>query len=257
MARGSGTHRGRCYWLRGESGRRRALLAAGGRSGAEPRTRGRVLRQRSYLSNAVALEWSAATPIWCRPSPDRRRDRAAAAGRRLDDTFRSYLAERGSKPVPMSDVTRLVTGVAGIRLAGDAVLALWHRDDGEAIGDREVARAQILKKSEGIQSWYDDMAECLISGHHLEDPPRRDVLGDEHLIDAVRRDFRGDDGKATETAVRMIWTADHLDAARRLQDTLVEPARAAGKQRAPMPVDTRPPIQWLRRWTAVLNHGSA
>ena len=59
-----------------------------------------------------------------------RRGPGGGAGRRLDDTFRSYLAERGSKPVPLSDVTRLVTGVAGIRLAGDAVLALWQRDDG-------------------------------------------------------------------------------------------------------------------------------
>ena len=35
------------------------------------------------------------------------------------------------------------------------------------------------------------------------------------------------DGKATATGVRMIWTGDHLDAVRRLQEMLVEPARAA------------------------------
>jgi len=31
-------------------------------------------------------------------------------------------------------------------------------------------------------------------------------------------------GEAT-TAIRMIWTGDHLDAARRLQTAIVEPAR--------------------------------
>ena len=32
------------------------------------------------------------------------------------------------------------------------------------------------------------------------------------------------------TAVRMIWTGDHLDAARRMQPALVEPARATTDQ---------------------------
>jgi hypothetical protein len=36
------------------------------------------------------------------------------------------------------------------------------------------------------------------------------------------------------TAVKMIWTADHLDAARLLQDRILAPARAAAAvQRAP------------------------
>jgi hypothetical protein len=37
------------------------------------------------------------------------------------------------------------------------------------------------------------------------------------------------DGRPTATAVRTIWTGDHLDAARRLQEAIVEPARAAGE----------------------------
>jgi hypothetical protein len=69
------------------------------------------------------------------PAPTDEAIRAAAAARRLDDTFRSYLAERGAKPVPLAEVTSLVTGVVGLRLAGDAVLDLWQHDD-EAGGDR-------------------------------------------------------------------------------------------------------------------------
>ena len=42
----------------------------------------------------------------------------------------------------------------------------------------------------------------------------------------MRRDLRDEDGRASAVAVRIIWTGDHLDAARRLQDGLVEPARA-------------------------------
>ena len=56
--------------------------------------------------------------------------------------------------------------------------------------------------------------------------------GDQRLVDAVGHDLRGDDGHATATAVRMIWTGDHLDAARRLQGSLFEPARTAASVNA-------------------------
>jgi hypothetical protein len=56
------------------------------------------------------------------PAPTDEAIRAAAAARRFDDAFRSCLAERGAKPVPLAEVTSLVTGVVGLRLAGDAVL---------------------------------------------------------------------------------------------------------------------------------------
>ena len=61
------------------------------------------------------------------PPPTNEAANAAAASRRLDDAFRGYLAERGSKPMPLAEVTSLVTGVAGLRLAADAVLELWQR----------------------------------------------------------------------------------------------------------------------------------
>ena len=159
--------------------------------------------------------------------------RAAAASRRLDDTFRGYLAERGAKPMPMAEVTSLVTGVASLRLAGDAVLDLWQRDDGEAGGARAAARQELLSASELIRDWYDDLAASLISRRDVREPLAHDKLADGRLVDAVRHDLRGQDGQATATAVRMIWTGDHLDAARRLQATLIGPARAAaGNARA-------------------------
>jgi hypothetical protein len=48
-----------------------------------------------------------------------------------------------------------------------------------------------------------------------------DNAADGRLIEALRRDLLGDDGSSSGTATRMIWTGDHLDAARRLQATLV------------------------------------
>jgi uncharacterized membrane protein YccC len=166
------------------------------------------------------------------PAPTEEALRAAAASRRLDDTFRAYLAERGAKPIPLAEVSGLVTGVAGLRLAADAVLDLWQREDGQAPGDRAGAREELLTNSERVRSWYDDLAVSLVGRRPIREPLPHDLVADGRLVDAVRSDLRLQDGRASATAVRMIWTGDHLDAARRLQETLVEPARAVTRQRA-------------------------
>ncbi|HTA37283.1 MAG TPA: FUSC family protein [Solirubrobacteraceae bacterium] len=163
-------------------------------------------------------------------APDEDGLRAAAAARRLDDTFRSYLAERGAKPAPLADVTTLLSGAGGLRIAADAVLDLWQREDGSRSGDRTAARAEILSMTALVKGWYEDLAASLLSGAALRDPLDRDVAADRRLIDAVRQDLRAEDGAATATAVRMIWTGDHLDAARRLQRLIVDPARAAAHE---------------------------
>ncbi|UQX89418.1 FUSC family protein [Jatrophihabitans telluris] len=153
--------------------------------------------------------------------------RAAAASRRLDDTFRGYLAERGAKPLPLSEVTSLVTGVAGLRLAADAVLDLWQRDEGEPDGDRAVARKQLRLAAEQVRDWYDRLAASLLGDGPPPDPQGHDKRADARLVEAVRHDLAAADGTASPTAVRMIWTAEHLDAARRLQHSIAGPARTA------------------------------
>jgi uncharacterized membrane protein YccC len=161
-----------------------------------------------------------------RAAPTDESTRAAAASRRLDDAYRSYLAERGAKPIPLSDVTGLVTGVAGLRLAADAVLDLWQRDDGRSGGDRAAARQELRATSESVAGWYESFAAALARRSDVPVPLEHDELADHRLVAAVHRDLRGEDGRANAVAVRIIWTGDHLDAARRLQTSLVGPARA-------------------------------
>jgi hypothetical protein len=152
--------------------------------------------------------------------------RAAAASRRLDDAFRGFLAERGEKPVSLAELSTLVTGVAGLRLAGDAVLDLWQgAQDGD--GDRAAARAALRARSDVTVGWYDTFAASLVGRAPVPEPLAHDDSADARLLDAVRDDLVAADGRATATAVRMIWTGDHLDAARRLQRSLVGPAQAA------------------------------
>ncbi|UXY23894.1 FUSC family protein [Streptomyces cynarae] len=151
---------------------------------------------------------------------------AAAAARRLDDAFRTYLAERGQKPVPLADMTTLVTGIVGLRLAADAVLGLWQRAAqpyGEA--DRAQARLVLLSAAGRVSGWYRDLAAGLGRDGSVRDPLPRNPTAEAQLVDSLRRDLSDEQGRATDTAVRIIWTADHLDAARRLQPSLAAAAR--------------------------------
>ena len=158
--------------------------------------------------------------------------RAAAASRRLDDAFRTFLAERGAKRFPLADVAGLVTGVAVLRLEADAVLDLWRGDDGQSGGDVAAARQEILGTADRVTGWYDGLATTISTGGELPEPLAHDTVGDGRLIRAVRRDLLDNDGKATATAVRMVWTGDHLDVICRLQAAIISPARATAGQPA-------------------------
>jgi Fusaric acid resistance protein-like len=185
-----------------------------------------------YLAGAVAYglgRCDAGGPAT--EAPTAQAASAAAAARRLDDTFRGYLAERGAKPVPLAEVTALVTGIAGLRLAADAVVELWQGDDPDG-GERAGARRELLAGSRLVNGWYDRFAESLAGQGEVPAPLAADEVADGRLVDAVGHDLRDRDGHATPTAVRVIWTGDHLDAARRLQGILVGPAQEAVAQRA-------------------------
>ena len=143
--------------------------------------------------------------------------RSAAASRRLDDAFRTYLAERGPKPVPLAEITSLVTGAAAVRLAADAVLDMWQRDPRQAEGERTAARSELLATSARVRGWYDELAASLADRRDVPAPLAHDEVADGRFVEAVRHDLLDRDGNATATAVRMIWTGDHLDAVRRMQ----------------------------------------
>jgi len=171
--------------------------------------------------------------------------RAAAASRRLDDAFRTFLAERGAKRFPLADVAGLVTGVAVLRLEADAVLDLWRGDDGQAAGDMAAARHEILGTADRVTGWYDGLASTLITGGELPQPLAHDQAADGRLVRAVRRDLLGDDGRASATAVRMIWTGDHLDVICRQQAAIISPARATAGQPAGGRIFPPPPRRFL------------
>ncbi|WP_233265334.1 FUSC family protein [Leifsonia sp. AG29] len=152
--------------------------------------------------------------------------RAAAASRRLDDAFRTYLAERGPKQRPLAEVAAAVTGVAGVRLAADAVVALWTRQfDDDPV--REAASAAMAPSVEQLRAWYRGLGESLVAAGRLPAPDARDGELEGRLADALTA------GRPEPaTAVRIVWTADYLEAVRRLESSIAlrplvdEPAEA-------------------------------
>ncbi|MGW3820095.1 FUSC family protein [Streptomyces sp. NPDC005046] len=163
------------------------------------------------------------------PLPDEERYRAAAAARRLDDAFRGFLAERGTKHLPLADVTTLVTAVAVLRLTAEAVLDLWERDQGSSAADRTAARSEIDRSGDALLSWYDATASALAGFGDVPEARPKDVEADERLIRAVERDLVDEVNRRSSAAIRIVWTADHIEAARRLQRNVLRPARAVAE----------------------------
>ncbi len=221
------------FWPRGAAPALRQALAQAYADGA------------GYLASTVRFGMSRGDPGTPAPAPADDAARAAAAARRLDDAFRTYLAERGAKRFPLADVAGLVTGVAGLRLEADAVLDLWRGDDGQADGDVAAARHEILGTAERVTGWYDALASTMITGGELPQPLAHDKAADDRLVRAVRCDLLGDDGRASATAVRMIWTGDHLDVVCRQQAAIISPARATAGQPAGGRIIPSPPRRLL------------
>ncbi len=179
-----------------------------------------------YLSAAVASCVSRGDPTAAAVSPDKEGQRAAAAARRLDDAFREFLAERGTKHLRLADISTLVSGVAVLRLTAEAILDVWARGGTASTGGLSAAATELLATSTRLADWYGQTAGALAAAGTVPSPQHSDDLVDVRLVDAVRDGLSTADGRGCVTAVRMIWSAGHLDAARRLQAEIQPAARA-------------------------------
>lgn len=179
-----------------------------------------------YLVDAVHYGLGPADPEDPAGEPVRQSHEAAASARRLDDAFRTYLAERGAKPLSLADMTALVTGVAALRLAADAVVSLWQgAAPTQANHPRTDAHRAVAGAAACVMEWYCGFAASLGHKAPIPDPvPLRPQTASQ-LAESVRADLVDGRGQATATAVRLIWTGDHVDAARRLQPSLAAAAQ--------------------------------
>src|SRR3984957_3391363 len=150
---------------------------------------------------------------------------AAAAARRLDDAFRTYLTERGSKPVPFADVAELVTGVAILRLSANSVAEFGdHRvaeDDGW-----DVARQRLADLSVSVVGWYEVFASRF-QGDAAAARLSPQTPSEDQVISAVREQLVGTTSPDLDAAMGILWTADQLTAVQRLEANVVNASRGA------------------------------
>ncbi len=149
------------------------------------------------------------------------RAQALAAMQRLDDAFRGYLAERGTKRLHMSEASRLVNSATVLQYSAEAIVDLWN-GEGMSDRDREAARMEISTVADPVATWFERAGESLGREGPAPEPLPYDQAAEARLIAVVSRDLSDGDGRATATGVRIVWTAHHVDAARRLADGVAE-----------------------------------
>jgi uncharacterized membrane protein YccC len=180
----------------------------------------------AYLRTAVE---SGTAPDGSRLEAEAAASRAAAAARRLDDAFREYLAERGRKRLSLAEVASLLTGVAGLRLTAQAVSDLWAGNEPTRI-DVPRAQLEVIVLTERVTNWFAAMAQAMTGAGTVPRALPKDGASDRRLVEALGQDLQSvaaSDASVQAHTVRLVWTSDHVDSARRLQDLVEQPARTA------------------------------
>ncbi|MGH8859940.1 MAG: FUSC family protein [Jatrophihabitantaceae bacterium] len=211
---------GLLFWPRG------AAAALGGAYAEAYRTAASFLRQsiRALDARAPALDAAAGAV-------------ATSSGASLDDALRQYLAEQGTKRVPLASVTTLVGGATRLRLAGAAINRLHDSAPGGVVVPRDDAALAapigvLDERADRVSAWYSALADT-VGGSSSALPTPDDPGHGESFLDVVLPavDGCGDPDRATR-AERLLWTGQYLGDVDRARGALVEAAAAVGAARS-------------------------
>jgi uncharacterized membrane protein YccC len=143
---------------------------------------------------------------------------------RLDDAFRQFLAERGTKVVPVETVARLFTGANRIRLAAYTLATLPRLESQPGRSELEsvaIAGSVLRDSYNSSHRWYEEFAEMLSDRRQsLEQPPvHTETL--HHVLLAAFDDARNQ-GRSDRlrTILRMLWVDELLESQREVQVVL-------------------------------------
>ncbi|HEU0165266.1 MAG TPA: FUSC family protein [Thermomicrobiales bacterium] len=164
-----------------------------------------------------------------RPQPYR----ATAAARRLDDAFRQFLSERGTKGITLAEITTLVTTTAILREVADDICELWVRPGYVHRADHTAIREAILRFEQPITGWFTDLALSLIGYSRLPIAP--DIEDEAELSRAaiIQRDPDPDGHTGGSTSVKLVWTLEYLATVQRLEAGLLRSAQIASSALRP------------------------
>ena len=145
-----------------------------------------------------------------------------AAGRRLDDALRQYLAERGTKSVALADLTATANGATRLRLAGEAICLLRLADHRYSDAPDHLSKSTelVLTETKTVCDWYSAVGDAL-DPHRPEGtpPPPCDQTRVEEVFDVLRHDLMVsiDSSDDTEHAKSLLWTSLYLQDMRLLE----------------------------------------
>jgi uncharacterized membrane protein YccC len=179
----------------------------------------------AYRAGAVYLDGSVGYALGTADDPAVELRNMLAAGRRLDDALRQYLAERGTKLVPLADLTGVANGAIRLRLAGEAISGLRLRDHGYADGPGHLGSSTSLLHAEAtaVCDWYTEVADALDPHRPGGAPPKPDdSFRVEDVLEGLRRDLMDKvaAGGDTEHAKSLLWTSLYLQDMRVLESRL-------------------------------------
>jgi uncharacterized membrane protein YccC len=179
----------------------------------------------AYRIGAVYLERSVGYALGTAEDPAEELRNILAAGRRLDDALRQYLAERGTKSVSLTDLTGVANGAIRLRLAGEAISALRLRDHSYADAPDHLGSSTTLVRAEAtaVCDWYVAVADALDPhGEHQTPPQSRDPVPVEDMLEVLRTDLMAGlaAGGDTEHAKSLLWASLYLQDMRRLETRL-------------------------------------
>jgi uncharacterized membrane protein YccC len=165
-----------------------------------------------------------------------------AAGRRLDDALRQYLAERGPKNVPLAELTATANGAVRLRLAGEAIsgMPVAPSDPQHPFAE---STGLVTGQSAAVRDWYMAVADALdprSTDRSGPGPQAADCIAE--MLGALHRDLSAGalhDGD-TEHAKQLLWTSLHLQDLRAFEPRL----------RAHLAAIPAPPAPLLRAVTA-------
>ncbi|MEP7024927.1 MAG: FUSC family protein, partial [Actinomycetota bacterium] len=177
----------------------------------------------AYRAGAAYLDRAVGYSVGRGDEPGTELRAVLAAGRRLDDALRQYLAERGPKNVPLAELTATANGAVRLRLAGEAISSMPAGFSDPGRHTFTASTTLVAGQSAALKDWYTAVANALDPRSADRSPPGPQGADcTREMLDALHDDLLADrihDGD-TEHAKRLLWTSLHLQDLRAFEPRL-------------------------------------
>ncbi len=202
-----------------------------------------------YRRSADALEVT--TDRLIHPTPtagtlDEVMSDAKAAGLRLDDAFREYLFERGTKSVPIAELTAVSNGASRVRLAAEAIIGMPPGSQRSPTLD--TAGSALTGSAAAASGWFHQLADRLAATKHPRPalPAALPIQAESGVLDTFRRNPGSLSSPVLTAQGRTMWSASlYIDDVTRLQTRLiafVTVLNQPGQAGTPAEIGTEPAI---------------